>query len=208
MPSDEASLTLSAVLDAVLDQTLDRVRLGMPGRVESYDATTQLCSVQPLIKRKYTDDLGDHVEQLPVLPDVPVIFVGSGPFSITWGLAKGDTVWLEFGAQSLERWLQRGGIVEPMHAAGLHDAVAIPGLRSKAEAVDGAPSRASGTMVIDAPTEVQIGGTEPLVTRAEFLAHGHPVVATGAVSPTAGPVQGLAPPGTELVFPGTAKLRG
>jgi phage baseplate assembly protein V len=51
------------------------------------------------------------------------------------------------------------------------------------------------------------GDAEPIVKRSEFLAHGHPVVATGAVSPTAGPVTGVAPAGLSATFPGTTVLK-
>lgn len=47
-------------------------------------------------------------------------------------------------------------------------------------------------------------GAEPLVTRAEFLSHGHPTAGTGAVSP---PI--IAPaPGSAVTFPGTVVLKG
>ncbi len=51
------------------------------------------------------------------------------------------------------------------------------------------------------------GGYEPVVKRSEFLSHGHPIIATGATSPCAGPVPGASPAGTTLNFPGTATLQ-
>jgi phage baseplate assembly protein V len=47
------------------------------------------------------------------------------------------------------------------------------------------------------------GSTEPVVKRSEFLSHGHVIVATGAVSPCAGPVAGAAPAGSAALLPGT-----
>jgi hypothetical protein len=51
------------------------------------------------------------------------------------------------------------------------------------------------------------GGAEELVKRSEFLGHGHPVIATGATSPTAGPVACVAPEGSAALFPGTEVLK-
>lgn len=51
------------------------------------------------------------------------------------------------------------------------------------------------------------GSTEPVVKRSEFLSHGHVIVATGAVSPCAGPVAGAAPAGSAALFPGTDTLK-
>lgn len=51
------------------------------------------------------------------------------------------------------------------------------------------------------------GSTEPVVKRSEFLSHGHPIIATGAVSPCAGPVAGAAPAGSAVTFPGTDTLK-
>lgn len=51
------------------------------------------------------------------------------------------------------------------------------------------------------------GSTEPVVKRSEFLSHGHAIVATGAVSPCAGPVAGALPAGSSTTFPGTATLQ-
>jgi hypothetical protein len=51
------------------------------------------------------------------------------------------------------------------------------------------------------------GGAEELVKRSEFLSHGHPIVATGATSPTTGPVTALEPHGSAATFPGTLVLK-
>lgn len=51
------------------------------------------------------------------------------------------------------------------------------------------------------------GGASELVKRSEFLSHGHPIIATGATTPCAGPVTGAAPAGSSSLFPGTTVLK-
>lgn len=51
------------------------------------------------------------------------------------------------------------------------------------------------------------GTPEPVVKRSEFLAHGHPIVASGATTPCAGPVTGSPPAGSSTTFPGTGVLQ-
>ena len=203
--SEEASHTFSEVLDQIIQHEVEKVKLGCPARVETYDEKTQTASVQPLLKRRYIDDTGEHIEQLPIISMVPVMFPGTGAFYMVWGVGPGDTVWLSFSFQSLDRWLVRGGVVDPFFKPGRGDAVAHVGLRSTPEAIVGAPTRASGVMVISAPTEVRIGGTSPLVTRDEFLNHSHAIA--GSLGTPSPPVPSAAP-GSSLTFPGTPKLRG
>lgn len=199
MSQQDADLSLSGVLDAVIGQALESIHVALPGRVETYDAAKQKASVQPLIKRTYEDDLGEHSELLPIITDVPVVFPGSGPYSITWPVAKGDTVMLIVASQSLDRWLVKGGVVDPFVQAGLNDAIAIPGLRDFAHPVPSTGVSGSA-MVISSPGEVRIGGTQPLVTRAEFMAHTH-VYAAG---PAAGAITAV----PTAIIVGTPKLRG
>lgn len=60
--------------------------------------------------------------------------------------------------------------------------------------------KANGTVEIRAANGVAV----PLVTRAEFLGHGHLFAGTGAPS---APVA-VTPPGSSITFPGTSVLKG
>jgi hypothetical protein len=136
--------------------------------VESYDATTQKASVQPLIKRGYYDEKGGvrQAESLPIITGVPVLFPGGGGCRITWPIAVGDTVLLVFSEASLDKWVVTGGEVDPRddRRHSLSDAVAIPGLRpfKNATAADGT------NVVIEAPAEIHAGGSSALALQAEL----------------------------------------
>lgn len=160
---------LRDVLAAFLGGERNDINVAMPGRVESYDAATQRASVQPLIQAARVDEDGDRIsETLPVVHEVPVVFPGCGAYSITFPIAKGDGVLLVFSQGALDRWLDRGGIVDPEddRRHSINDAIAIPGLR--AAPVGGAGM--DGTAMVLQAERVDLGesGTNP----TDELVHG------------------------------------
>lgn len=126
--------TLGQVVRQALDVRLGAMRVSMPGRIESFDAATQLARVTPLLKEEYENDEGAAVvEALPVINNVPVFIPGGGTFVDTFPIAAGDECLLIFSDRSLDVWKERGGVVDPV-AADRHtltDAVALVGVRSK-----------------------------------------------------------------------------
>ena len=145
--------TLAGLLTTALDTSMRGVRVALPGRIETYDPVTQTCSVQPLVKDGVIDETGVRTpERLPIVASVPVCFLGSGAFSITWPIKVGDTVLLVFSSSSIDRWLALGGEVDPIDDRRQHitDAIAIPGLRDLGHVL---PSSAvdPSAMVISGP---------------------------------------------------------
>lgn len=136
---------LAELLSGHVSRSLAELHTAMPGRVERYDSTTQTADVKPLVKRKVADEAGtESLESLPVVPSVPVVFPGAGDYGITFPIARGDTVLLVVASASLDRWLARGGEVDPAdeRAHALSDAVAIPGLRARPDALGSVPNSA------------------------------------------------------------------
>lgn len=123
---------LADVIQGAIDASMAEIYTAMPASVTSYSVADQSAYVQPLIKMIRENEHGDRVaEMLPVIPKAPVIFPGSGPFRITWPIAKGDIVLVVCSHQSLDKWLARGGLTDPLHhEARISDAVVIPGLHS------------------------------------------------------------------------------
>ena len=197
--------TLAEVVDAAMRSRMKEMfGCWLPARIESYDASTNKASVQVLVLDDYEDEAGDRqTERFPVINDVPVGWPSiGGKFCLKTTLSAGDVVVVMFASRPVDKWLSTGGFVDPEDNRhhDINDAFILP------YRVDFGASNAS-TMINITATEIQCGGTEPLVTRSEFLNHGHPIIATGATSPCTGPV--AAPtPGTVSDFPGTSKLRG
>jgi hypothetical protein len=169
--------TLASTIRGAIDARLVDVHTAMPARVETYDAATQKVSVQPLIRRGYVDERGDRAtERLPVITEVPVVFPGAGGFRVTFPVQPGDTVLLVFSEASLDRWLVRGGEVDPdddrRHA--LTDAIAIPGLRAFGQALASAPAdvmtagRDGGPVIEFDTSEIRVGGSQALATKADI----------------------------------------
>lgn len=148
---------LATIIDLAFARRASGMRVSLPGRIESYDAATQRATVQPLVMESHTDDLGERVaELLPVVTDVPIMFPGSGAYRITWPVAAGDTVLLVFSSSSLDRWLARGGEVDPEDDRhhNISDAVAIPGLFDFAHVPTIAPTN---LMIVHSPSQILLG---------------------------------------------------
>jgi hypothetical protein len=112
---------------AYVEDALRRVNTALPGKIDSYDPSSGKASVQPLLREKYADG---QVLDLPIIPNVPLVFPRTAAASITLPVARGDGVLLLFCQRSMDTWLSSGGIANPddirMHS--LSDAIAIPGL--------------------------------------------------------------------------------
>jgi hypothetical protein len=133
--SDQAtsrSPELEELLTLAITSFLEDVHTGLPGRIEEYFPATQKADIKPLIKRRIVHEDGTELlEELPVIPDVPIAFDRTGKFFITFPLAKGDLVRLHFLERSIDNYLSGDGEdTDPdefrMH--DLSDAIAVPGL--------------------------------------------------------------------------------
>lgn len=147
--------TMAEVLSSAMDARLLRLYTMLPATVTAYDAATQKVSIKPGIKESYLDEEDQRqIESLPVIPGVPVVFLGAGGFRITCPISdgnliiEGNTVPATTGAavfaqRSLDRWLSGSGQevdpeIDHMHA--LTDAVFFPGLRPFGAALGSCPT--------------------------------------------------------------------
>lgn len=194
-------------LDAFVSSYTSRIRVALPASVQAYNAATQRCDVQPLIQDGYYDSTNTRIpERLPVITGVPVVFPGAGGFRVTFPVAVGDVVLLVFSSSSLDKWLAGNGAeVDPIDDRRHHitDAVAIPGLRA-APLGTAAPSTMSmgkdgGPTIEVSATDVQIGGSNALVTQAQFLNHTHATAGTGPPTPPTAIVASPALIGTTIL---------
>jgi hypothetical protein len=96
-------MTIEQLLDLVMTSRLRELHTALPCRVESYNASKQTADVLPMIKRQVPDgDGGYTLEDLPVLPNVPVAFPrGGGGFFMSFPLQKGDFVFVVFSERAI-----------------------------------------------------------------------------------------------------------
>lgn len=162
-------MTIEQLLDLVMTSRLRELHTALPCRVESYNASKQTADVLPMIKRQVPDgDGGYTLEDLPVLPNVPVAFPrGGGGFFMSFPLQKGDFVFVVFSERAIGAWRQKGQSTTPgdlrMHS--LAGAVALPCLYPSDDALDDAHASnmvlgkdgTDGAQIEITSTEVHLG---------------------------------------------------
>lgn len=129
--------TLASSIKQGISSALKDLHTAMPGIVESFDAATQLASVQPAVRRVFITRDSTNIEiltpsDLPILINVPVIFPRGGGFSMTFPVKKGDECLLVFCERSIDNWHATGKVKIPgaRRFHDLSDATAFVGLSS------------------------------------------------------------------------------
>lgn len=117
-----------------MERLASEICVCLPGKIESYDASTQMAKVKPLLKRplKLADGT-DATESMGIINNVPVVHPSGGDYFVHFPLKAGDPVTLVIADRSIDRWIESGGEVDPgfTHTHELSDAFAIPGGRNK-----------------------------------------------------------------------------
>lgn len=155
---------LATLLARAIDARLVEVFTGAVGRVVAYDSATGRADVQPIVRAEYRAEDGSRAtEDFPVIPDVPVMFPGSGGTRVKFPISVGDEVWLAFAHSSTDKW--KAGLggsgpsrtidpEDPRHHA-LSDVIAYP--NAQATAVDASPQ-----IEFTDGGEVHVGGSSAL----------------------------------------------
>lgn len=96
--------------------------------------------VQPTIQARIRWPDGSlHTTQLPIIPDVPVVFPRGGGYVHTFPMAVNDEVLIVHAARNIDGWWQNGGIQPPLDSRlhDLTDAFVVPGPYSQATKFSG-----------------------------------------------------------------------
>jgi hypothetical protein len=114
-------------MDEAIERKLADVHTCLPGKVLKVNLALGMVDVQPLLKKKYLDET---VVDIPPITNVPLATYRAGKAFISLPVKKGDSVLLFFSERSLDRWLAKGGSVDPADPRkfDLSDAIAYPGL--------------------------------------------------------------------------------
>ena len=120
-------------------QASNRLRVAIPGIVQSYDASQQTVTVQVALREKLSIDGNENWVDIPLLLDVPIIFPRSGGYVLTLPITSGDEVLVVFGDCCIDAWWQSGGVQNQIDTRrhDLSDAFAIPGPWSQPRRVPG-----------------------------------------------------------------------
>ncbi len=112
--AEDDSPELASVIAAAIEARLVDVHTSLPGRVESYDAARQVADIKPMLRRVIRrENMERVVEELPVIPCVPVQWSRGGGAFVSLPLAAGDFGWLMFADYSIDRFRSTGDDVDP-----------------------------------------------------------------------------------------------
>ena len=138
MPAPTTDPDRTANTQAIARGETALVGVALPATVVSYNQVNQTATVQivPCFRRRDPTD-GNQIRcyRPPLIPNVPVRFDGSGPFSQTYPLAVGDTGMLRICDRSIDEWKStaaRTTTPENPRRHDLTDGVFVPGVRSPA----------------------------------------------------------------------------
>lgn len=180
-------IDLAEALRRILDSRLADVHVALPGKVTRYDLAGGVVDVQPMVRRAVPDQDGETVlEDLPVVPSVPVCFPSGGGCSISFPIAVGDHVQILFNERDLDRYRASGGdLSDPgvLSTHGLSGAVALPVSIKEAADADGTHVK----VALSGSKELHVGGDSDAAALAskvkelEAWAEGHIHTTTATV---------------------------
>jgi len=117
-------MNFGEVFENIIDRKLSDVHCSLPAKLVSYNASTQIASVQPLIKQKTVDGIQN---ELPIISNVPVFMPRASDFAIYIPLQKDDIVTLFFSDYSIDKWVQNGELADgSLKNHNLNDCYALP----------------------------------------------------------------------------------
>ncbi len=156
------------------------------GIVEAYDKDSGTVSVQPSIETIITQADGSQVPaKMDLLVDIPVCYIGGGPFVATFPIQRGDEALVIFADRCIDSWWQSGGVQPPAHPRqhSLSDGIAIVGPRSLARKLANVSSTNAQLRTVDGSTYLELtpGGAANVVAPAGINLTG-PVTIHGNLS--------------------------
>ena len=120
----------------------DALKAGMwsalPGIVESVNYAQMTVQVQPSIKGKITASDGNVTDvAMPLLPDLPIVYMCGGGGVLTFPIAVGDEALCIFSSLCIDGWWQLGGVQvqTDLRLHDLSDGFALIGPRSLAKLI-------------------------------------------------------------------------
>lgn len=164
---------VTELLETVADSVMARLPKGGPVTLTEDSEDGHTAKLQPTAKaviRKI--DGTTELVTLPVLPDIPIHFMGGGGITTTHALKKGDEGLTVQAALGIDGWHQQGGVQSPgdtrQHAPA--DAFLIPGVRSDPRKLKGVSKNSSQTRTDDKQTVHDVSHTAVTSVR-EDAAH-------------------------------------
>src|SRR5690348_9049940 len=97
--------TDAEIISAAIESRLLDLHTCLPGKVVTFDPTSQSVHVLPVVKRAIDSYDGELVhEELPIIHNVPIAFPGGGGYVMRFPIRTGDHVWLMFSEAAMSQW--------------------------------------------------------------------------------------------------------
>jgi len=158
------------LLETVVDAVFSRLPKSGPVMLAEDSQDGHTAKLQPTTKAIQRKPDGTTVEvTLPVIPDVPVHFMGGGGITTTYGLKQGNEGFSVPAALGIDGWHQNGGVQSPgdtrQHA--MWDAVFVPGVRSDPNKLKGVSPNSTQTRTDDKQTVHDVSHTAVTAVREQ-----------------------------------------
>lgn len=111
------------VLKSVVEGRQVDLWTALPGIIQTFDPATLTVTVKPSIKGLVTKTDGSGMAdwaEMPILPDVPVVFQHGGGYSLTFPIKPNDECLVIFSSRCIDNWWDQGGI-QTQRELRMHD---------------------------------------------------------------------------------------
>jgi Phage protein Gp138 N-terminal domain/GpV Apex motif len=162
----------------------------MPGIIGSVDLAAHTVAVTPAVQAvKYAPDDTKQMVNMPLIPDVPIVWPRGGGYTLTFPIAVGDECLIVFAARNIDGWWSQGGIRPPLDARmhDMSDAFCVPGPYSQATKIGGVSTTNCQLRSNDGTVFVELngaGGIVRIVAPTQITLDAPIVMATGLVRAT------------------------
>lgn len=200
-----ANPTWQEVIQAAMDARALDINTACPGVVETY--ANRHADIKLAVRRPVDTASGGLVcEDLPIIPNVPIVFPGGGGFALTWPLNPGDPVLVVFCTFSPQQFRATGEVPSDPGDLRLHSlasAYAIPGIPPGGPPLPD-PAAALPAMVMDGP-DIRLGALamDPVANGAAVKAWIDAL--STAVAPSGGGAITVTPP-TDPLYANTSSI--
>lgn len=129
----------SEAIQASTRNIQSQIWTSLPGIIVSYDATKNTVTVQPAVQGwRRKQDRSVAYENLPVIPDVPVMFPRGGGYTMTFPIQAGDECEIRFQSRNIDGWWDQGDVQKPLDRRmhDLSDAMVFLGPMSQKHKID------------------------------------------------------------------------